>query len=394
MVTMSAAFEKWSSAPAPKEAPKKELRKAEFRLIESEENETRLQIGIATEASPDHPMRNEDHYYASEDRGLAIVADGVGGGLAGNLASARATQELTLLKLAKRDPMTRLVMEAGREEKFASDEDAENAVRASLENMQSAITELQRSPEIIALALREAEKKYKRKLDPSNPADRQKVRSIAESMSCTASLSKIWKDMEGKDHITFGNVGDSRIYRLRHGRLERMTPDHSVVQTIINERMVDTNGVPIEDDQDIERKISIAEFEKHAPKDPGLMGLIGSTSGKKEINLEEIRHYVTQTLGVPEDNRYYNGKTLDPYIRTEELADGDIILTCSDGLSNVLTDDEMRAILARHAEHPLEAAKALQTAAAERSKTNHIRAKPDDVTAVVQRYQKKKHVTE
>jgi serine/threonine protein phosphatase PrpC len=389
---MSNAFDKWTAAPAPAEAPKKEIRKAEFRLIESQENETQLQIGIATEASPDHPQRNEDNYYVSEERGIDFVADGVGGGLAGNLASAKAAQELTLERLATRDIMTRLVMEAGREEPMVSKEDVENALRQTMENMQEAVTKLQTDPGIVVMAVKRAEAKYKRKFDPALASDRYIVLDIARSMSCTASLSKIWRDQEGKDFNTIAHIGDSRIYRLRQGRLERMTPDHSVFQTIIDLRLLDKNGEAIVNDQDITRKITRKEIEKHASKYPELAAVADMMRSRNQDDLQlvKIADFVLQTIGSPTSNKKYYHADLKPFIRTDELEDGDVELKCSDGLSDVLTDDEIQAVLIRHIDEPMKAAQELEQLAAARSQTGHVRAKPDDITIIVRKFKKKK----
>ena len=386
------AFERWTPAPAPAETPKKEIRKAEFRLVESQENETQLQIGIATEASPDHPERNEDSYYVSEERGIDFVADGVGGGLAGNLASAKAAEELTLERLATRDPMTRLVMEAGREEPIAIAALVENAVEQTLRNMQQAIGKLHNESHVIAMAVKRAEKEHKRKLDPNDPMDRQLVMSIARSMSCTASLSKIWRDIEGKDWNTIGHVGDSRIYRLRQDRLERMTPDHSLAQAIADLRIPDVNGEPIENDQDITRKFSLATLEKYATQSREIASIASLMKRKKAetFTLDDIRHYLLQSLGDKNTNKDYYGAELKPYIRTDELENGDVYLDCSDGLSDVLTDNEIQAILIRHIDEPLKAAQELEQAAAARSQTNHVRGKPDDITVIVRKFKKKK----
>jgi len=188
----------------------RKIRKAEFFLVESQKEKTEIQIGLATEASPEHPLVNEDSYYVLEEHGLIMVADGVGGGIGGDLASRQAAQELTRPNPTKHDDTMRTVMDADRE-KPLNTQIVEDAFNATLENMQRSILEMQKTPEVIQLAVRTALTQYGQRLDPNNPKDRQKVLNLAESMSCTATLAKTWMGQNGKSFITFGNVGDSRI---------------------------------------------------------------------------------------------------------------------------------------------------------------------------------------
>jgi len=172
-------------------------------------------------------------------------------------------------------------------------------------------------------------------------------------------------------------------YRLRKGRLERMTSDHSLVQALVDERVRDTRSEIIEDDQDITRSVGMSELKKHQ-KNPLIKQIIHllDAENKTEVTIDEIRRYVTETLG----KHFNKTEKLTPDIRTEELHHDDIILLCTDGLSDVLTDDEIRAIIERHKENMLDAAQSLIKAAANRSTTSHLRAKPDDITAIVQRF--------
>lgn len=364
----------WKSAPPPE--PK-------FRLFEFKTDNATIQTGIATENSPYHKNHTEDSKYVS-NRGIFCVLDGVGGGVRGDLASQKAAQELTMERLAGRDLMTRLVMEAKPDEPMASVEDVEAAMRQTLANMQEAVIKLQTDPEILVFALEKAQKKSLRKLDPSNPYDRRTILREARTMSCTASLSKIWRDVEGKDHRTIAHVGDSRIYRLREGKLERMTEDHSIVQTVVDLKLPDDKGIPIEDDHDITRSITLAEVEKQISIHPELTSLLGVLRRKEKdrLTIDEIRHFVNQTIGSPH---------ITPMIRTDEIKDGDIELICSDGLSDVLTDEEIKDILIKLADDPLKAAQELERQATERSVADvHVRAKGDDITVLVTRYKKEK----
>jgi serine/threonine protein phosphatase PrpC len=125
---------------------------------------------------------NEDCVYAEADprRGIFMVADGMGGHAAGEVASAMAVQIVTrtIAPLQKQ-----------------SDEEAEAALKTALRDANRAIFE----------------------------------RTIAEidkqGMGTTASVL-----MLSRGHYLIGQVGDSRIYRARNGTLQQLTKDHSYVQ--------------------------------------------------------------------------------------------------------------------------------------------------------------------
>jgi protein phosphatase len=102
----------------------------------------------------------------------------------------------------------------------------------------------------------------------------------------------------GLDLFTF-HVGDSRVYRLHEGRLEQLTRDHTLAQLL-----ADVGGVP----RDEANKLGM----KHV-----LTGAVGA--GKKEIL---------------------------PEIRRHKLADGDRVLICTDGLTDMVPDDRIAEILA------------------------------------------------
>jgi serine/threonine-protein phosphatase Stp1 len=93
-------------------------------------------------------------------------------------------------------------------------------------------------------------------------------------------------------------AGDSRIYLLRAGELRQITRDHSMVQALVDE------GV-----------ITPAEAEKHP-----------------QANV------ITRAIGAPEDNG-----ELDNIVGV--VAPGDSFLLCSDGLTKVLDESEITALL-------------------------------------------------
>jgi PPM family protein phosphatase len=99
------------------------------------------------------------------------------------------------------------------------------------------------------------------------------------------------------DEISLGHVGDSRAYRMRDGELEQLTKDHSLVA-------------------ELERSGQItAEAAEHHPQ----------------------RSIITRALG-PEP---------DVEVDTYTLAgrDDDLFLLCSDGLTSMISDEEVGSIL-------------------------------------------------
>lgn len=106
------------------------------------------------------------------------------------------------------------------------------------------------------------------------------------------------------------HVGDSRAYLFRAGELERLTEDHSVVGRMVREG-----------------RISAEEADQHPQ-----------------------RSVLEKALGVEAE--------LDVDSHTVGTEPGDRILLCSDGLTNVLADEEIQAILADEP-NPEKAAKRL-----------------------------------
>jgi protein phosphatase len=124
---------------------------------------------------------NEDSLYAdaTPSRGLFIVADGMGGHAAGEVASAMAVQIIA------------------REFDGTAPDSAE-------------------APDRMARALKEANRAiYER---TARETDKQ-------GMGTTASVLTM-----ADGGYLIGQVGDSRVYRLRDGELEQLTRDHSYVQ--------------------------------------------------------------------------------------------------------------------------------------------------------------------
>ena len=123
------------------------------------------------------------------------------------------------------------------------------------------------------------------------------------------------------------HVGDSRAYLMRGGELEVLTRDHSVVGRLLREGRIT----------------------------------------KQEADYHPQRSVLERALGIETD--------VDVDSHTVDTGPGDRILLCSDGLTNILEDDEILGILAGESD-PQKAAKKLVNEAV-RGGAN------DNVTAVV-----------
>ncbi|MGZ4281798.1 MAG: Stp1/IreP family PP2C-type Ser/Thr phosphatase [Gaiellaceae bacterium] len=117
------------------------------------------------------------------------------------------------------------------------------------------------------------------------------------------------------DHVWIGHVGDSRAYRIRDGRLEQLTEDHSLVAELVR------NG-----------KLSPEEAEDHPQ-----------------------RSVVTRALGTDPD--------VDVDTFQIEAKPGDLFLLCSDGLTTMVDDATILAETGRNRDDLRAAAKALVRAA-------------------------------
>ena len=106
-------------------------------------------------------------------------------------------------------------------------------------------------------------------------------------------------------HLRAAHVGDSRIYRYHNGQLERITRDHSRV-----EMLLDAGAITQEEARNHPQKSVVTRY-------------LGMNS-----------EYVC-TASVSEEI---------PYLR------GDRYLLCSDGVTDMLTDDEISALLAEPGE--------------------------------------------
>jgi len=95
------------------------------------------------------------------------------------------------------------------------------------------------------------------------------------------------------DRVSIAHVGDSRAYRLRNDRFEQLTMDHSLLQELMDR------------------------------------GFYSREEAQRSTN----RNYVTRALGVE--------STVDVEIQEETVRTGDIYLLCSDGLTDMVEDEDI-----------------------------------------------------
>ena len=210
------------------------------------------------------PVRenNEDSMLVDIENQVFIVADGMGGHAAGEVASALAVEVLhRILVGQEEDPdQTRLV----RHDDYMERSD-----------------ELR---ELLRYGMNQASIHIRQHMD-SHPETR--------GMGTTAVVLVFEKD---RAHIA--HVGDSRAYLCRNGRLLQLTRDHTVVQ------------------QEIDAGRLTPDLAKLVPH----------------------KHILTQSVG-------FHGP-VEPDTSTRVLMEDDVFILCSDGLTDVMGEEDIVGVIA------------------------------------------------
>lgn len=386
-------------SPKPEKGPLATVNQPTFKMIESREATTTLKVGMASEASFDHPDRNEDSFYASPELGILLVSDGMGGVPAGDVASRIVAEQLTAQSIQEACSEATQPEDLRKAELikqvFLSNREAVQNRNAVQEAMQEMLLRMNKKveaftktdPVVRERALQEYETNFGH-YNESDARSSEVLKSIIESIGSTVSLVKLWRGPDGKDRITLGQVGDSRVYRLRKGKLEQLTKDDSHVQVLIEEGIKDKDGVPILDDQDVDRLIPKDEIFRLADKRTELRPLMMKLLRTPDpfLRLGDIRAMVTQAIGLGSFMKKQFGTELKPRVTTESVEDNDFFLLTTDGITDVLLDTEIQEILTRHADNPQAAAEELERQASIRT----IRGKPKAKEALSAEEKKKR----
>ncbi len=213
---------------------------------------------------------NEDAFVAEPEAGLFLVVDGMGGHRGGEVAAKTVAQDLPPI------------------------------VELGLDRLKA------RSPRSIRRLLSKA------LLEQSRHVKRE-----GDSESGYAGMGATLVLLLFSGHRVYAaNVGDSRIYRLRGGRLEQFSVDHSLISELIG----------------------TGQITPDEALDHSAQGV------------------VTQYMGMPE--------AVEPHVRSAALKPGDRYLLCSDGLTDMVSDEAVTEMLATNAD-PQAACRALVEAANE-----------------------------
>jgi PPM family protein phosphatase len=196
---------------------------------------------------------NEDAFGYSVEHGVYVVCDGMGGAAAGEVASSLAVDEV-MRKLTAETPGETLAesLPAG----------AEQAVEAA---NQVIFTRAQRSNKLSGMG--------------------------------TTLVALLVSERHAQRQALMVNVGDSRGYRLRNGRLEQITLDHSLVEEQVRMGRLDPS----------------------------------------EALRSPLRNVITRALGTQ--------SAVTPDLFALETEPGDIFLLCSDGLTRELSDALIESLL-------------------------------------------------
>jgi protein phosphatase len=216
---------------------------------------------------------NEDSTISDANLGLVILADGMGGYKAGEVASAIAV--MTVLQ------------------------DITEGLKNSPANdtTDATLTGVSPASSLLKKAIQHAN---------TNIYAMAKTQADCQGMGTT-----IVTGLLHDNKITVGHVGDSRMYRQRAGKFEQITKDHSLIQELIDRGLYNP-----------------AEAQTKMPK-----------------------NLVTRALGL--DNK------VDVDISEQKVIPGDIYLLCSDGLNDMVNDEEIHLTLGKYSANLVQAAETL-----------------------------------
>ena len=232
---------------------------------------------------------NEDTFYYSDKDGFAVVADGMGGRDFGEVASSLCVS--TLNKSFKK-----YFPETLRGQSLRDDEVIANVVRQTLDTWV-------RDMNVVVYEFGSLDHRYR-------------------EMGTTLALV-----FHQEDFVAVAHVGDSRVYRIRDGKMEQLTSDHSLLNDYIKMKRL----------------------------------------SEEEIENFPLKNVIVRALG------------MKPTVKVDTLLDrpeiGDVYVLCSDGLCGPVTDPDIQRIVTGQPD--------LQTAANRLIEAANESGGPDNITVVL-----------
>ena len=218
---------------------------------------------------------NEDSIGADPSVGLAVLADGMGGYNAGEVASGIA---VALIAKELRDTLA---------EALPFERDRASGELVSVKMLRNAVARANAS-----------------------------IFEAANSQAQYAGMgTTLVVALMCDDHINVAHVGDSRLYRLRDAELTQLTRDHSLLQEQIDSGMIT----------------------------------------KEMARRSQNKNLVTRAVGIEPE--------VEADINTFEAKEGDMYLLCSDGLNDMVDDEDILLTLSSlHTNMPLAAGQLVQMA--------------------------------
>ena len=227
---------------------------------------------------------NEDSTVTDSSLGLAVVADGMGGYKAGEVASA-ITAQLILDEVRNTMP---------------SAKDGEIDEESGLSTA--------------SLVIRNAVVK----------ANAHVFRTAQEVPQCEGMGTTVVVVFYHGERVSIAHVGDSRVYRLRGEEFKQITSDHSLIQELVDRGL-----------------FTPEEAAENTPK-----------------------NLVTRALGMEEQ--------VDVDVQEQDSTPGEIYLLCSDGLNDMVDDEDIHLTLSKYGAHLVEAAGELVRLANEKGGKDNI----------------------
>ncbi len=215
---------------------------------------------------------NEDSFCVAPGLGLFVVADGMGGHAAGEVASQLAVRTI-------QEWMAKYLSAEG------------------VDMVGPPVTTCSRKANFLLSSIRQANRII---FDAAR--GRREYAGMGTTVASVLAVS---------DRVALAHVGDSRIYRIRDDGIVQLSRDHSLVQ------------------QQVERGV-ISPQEAHG---------------------SQYRHLITRALGLQE--------SVEVELAEQPALPGDVLLLCSDGLSDLVEDEEMLAIVQEHRDDLEKACRAL-----------------------------------